>query len=110
MIPRIRSFDDVCSALSRDVSRAVFAVIGHDDDDIRGQQLTPERVDRGGDSRLFVVRGDQYGDLRTVRAAIDASIATLNQLHERGDMKAEEVAKAIKSLGVNPDKIDPLYA
>ena len=37
-------------------------------------------------------------------------IATLYKLHLQGKVDAKVVEKAIKDLGVNPDKIAPLYA
>lgn len=37
-------------------------------------------------------------------------IASLYQLSKQGKIDASEVEKAIKDLGVNPDKISPLYA
>ena len=37
-------------------------------------------------------------------------LASLYQLAEQGKMKHEEVAKAIKDLDYDPEKIDPLYA
>jgi pyruvate dehydrogenase E1 component len=37
-------------------------------------------------------------------------IATLYQLSQEGKVDASEVAKAIKDLGVDPEKINPLYA
>ncbi|MFK7765866.1 MAG: pyruvate dehydrogenase (acetyl-transferring), homodimeric type [Mariniblastus sp.] len=37
-------------------------------------------------------------------------IASLYQLSKEGKVDASEVEKAIKDLGVNPDKISPLYA
>ena len=37
-------------------------------------------------------------------------IATLYQLHKDGKLEASVVEKAIKDLGVDPEKIDPLYA
>lgn len=37
-------------------------------------------------------------------------IATLYQLSQEGKIEASEVAKAIKDLGVNPEKTAPLYA
>ena len=38
------------------------------------------------------------------------AIATLYQLSQQGEIKPEEVAKAIKELDVDPEKISPLYA
>ena len=38
------------------------------------------------------------------------AIATLYQLSQEGKVDAKEVEKAIKDLGVNPDKVSPLYA
>jgi len=37
-------------------------------------------------------------------------VATLYQLSQEGKVDAKEVAKAIKDLGVDPEKINPLYA
>ena len=38
------------------------------------------------------------------------TIAALYQLHKRGEIEADAVAAAVKSLGVDPNKIDPLTA
>ena len=38
------------------------------------------------------------------------TIAALYQLHKRGEIEAAAVADAVKSLGVDPNKIDPLTA
>jgi pyruvate dehydrogenase E1 component len=38
------------------------------------------------------------------------AIAALYQLHELGDISGQDVAKAIKTLDVDPNKISPLYA
>ena len=38
------------------------------------------------------------------------AIATLYRLHKRGMYDASFVAKAIKDLDVNPEKIDPYFA
>ncbi|MCH2179019.1 MAG: pyruvate dehydrogenase (acetyl-transferring), homodimeric type [Mariniblastus sp.] len=38
------------------------------------------------------------------------TIATLYQLSQEGQIEAEVVAKAIQEMGVDPDKISPLYA
>jgi pyruvate dehydrogenase complex dehydrogenase (E1) component len=37
-------------------------------------------------------------------------IATLYQLSQRGKFDAKKVAKAVKSLGVDPSKTSALYA
>ena len=44
---------------------------------------------------------------------VDAEFVTLGALHQlmqSGALKPQDVAKAIKDLDINPDKIDPLYA
>jgi pyruvate dehydrogenase E1 component len=38
------------------------------------------------------------------------ALAALYRLHKRGQYDAAFVAKAIKELGVNPDKVDPYFA
>jgi len=38
------------------------------------------------------------------------AIAALYRLHKQGDVAAETVAQAIKDLGVDPDKKNPLWA
>ena len=38
------------------------------------------------------------------------TVAALYQLHKRGEIDAKAVAAAVKSLGIDPDKIDPLTA
>ncbi len=38
------------------------------------------------------------------------AIASLYQLSKQGKIKPEDVAKAIKDLDVNPEKVSPLYA
>ena len=35
------------------------------------------------------------------------ALAALHQLAKRGDIKAEVVKKAVKTLGINPDKLNP---
>ena len=37
-------------------------------------------------------------------------MAALDQLARRGEIKPERVAKAIKELGIDPDKVDPVRA
>jgi pyruvate dehydrogenase E1 component len=37
-------------------------------------------------------------------------IATLYRLCKQGKIPAEDVAKAISDLGVNPDKVNPYFA
>ena len=38
------------------------------------------------------------------------TLATLDQLARRGDIKPARVEKAIKELGIDPEKLDPLTA
>ncbi len=38
------------------------------------------------------------------------AVAVLDQLARRGEIKAERVAKAIKELGIDPEKADPVCA
>jgi len=44
---------------------------------------------------------------------VDAECITLATLHElqlQGDVAAKDVAQAIKDLGIDPDKTDPVMA
>jgi pyruvate dehydrogenase E1 component len=70
------------------------------------------------DNEMMVLGTDGMGRSETRPALrrhfeVDAeciTIATLYQLSEEGKIEASEVAKAIEELGVNPEKISPLYA
>jgi len=78
----------------------------------------PEQIARWVPGEFFALGTDGMGRSES-RAAlrrhfeVDAEsivIATLYRLHRRGELDAETVAKAIKDLGVNPDKVDPYFA
>jgi pyruvate dehydrogenase E1 component len=78
----------------------------------------PEQITRWVPGELYALGTDGMGRSES-RAAlrrhfeVDAEcivIATLYRLHRRGELDAEIVAKAIKDLGVDPDKVDPYFA
>ena len=78
-----------------------------------GEQLTPWIP---GD--YLVLGTDGMGRSETRPALrrhfeVDAelvTVAALFQLQKQGKLKPEDVAKAIKELDVDPNKVDPLYA
>ena len=78
----------------------------------------PEQIARWVPGEFFALGTDGMGRSETRTALrrhfeVDAEcivIATLYRLHRRGELDAETVAKAIKDLGVNPEKFDPYFA
>jgi pyruvate dehydrogenase E1 component len=57
-------------------------------------------------------RSDDRPDLRR-HFEIDAEsivIAALSRLAQRKELKPQQVQQAIKELGINPDKVDPVRA
>lgn len=79
-------------------------------------KLVPEQIARWVPGGLYALGTDGYGRSDTRGALrrffeIDAecvSIAVLHQLVQRGEIEAKTVQKAIKDLGVAPDKPDPV--
>jgi pyruvate dehydrogenase E1 component len=76
----------------------------------------PEMIDRWVPGGVYALGADGFGRSDT-RAAlrrffeVDAeciALAALHQLARRGDIKASRVQKAIKELGIDPDKADPM--
>jgi pyruvate dehydrogenase E1 component len=78
----------------------------------------PEMITRWVPGGLVALGTDGFGRSEN-RASlrrffeVDAEsivVAALDQLRKRGEVKPERVAKAIKELGLNPDKADPVRA
>ena len=78
----------------------------------------PEMITRWVPGGLTPLGTDGFGRSETRQALrrhfeVDAeciAIAALDQLARRGEIKPERVAKAIKELGVDPEKVDPVRA
>jgi pyruvate dehydrogenase E1 component len=78
----------------------------------------PEMISRWVPGGLTPLGTDGFGRSETREALrrhfeVDAeciAVAALDQLAQRGEIKAERVAKAIKELGVDPEKVDPVRA
>jgi len=78
----------------------------------------PEMIARWVPGGLTPLGTDGFGRSETREALrrhfeVDAemiAVAALDQLARRGEIKAEWVAKAIKELEVDPDKVDPVRA
>ena len=78
----------------------------------------PEQLQPWVPGDYFVLGTDGMGRSETREAlrrhfevdAASITIATLYRLAKQGKVDASEVAKAIKDLGVDPEKADPLYA
>jgi pyruvate dehydrogenase E1 component len=78
----------------------------------------PEQIGRWLPGELFALGTDGMGRSETRETLrrhfeVDAEcivIATLWRLHKQGVFDAAFVAKAIKDLGVNPEKVDPYFA
>ena len=78
----------------------------------------PEQIARWVPGELYALGTDGMGRSETRETLrrhfeVDAEsivIATLYRLHKRGLFDASFVAKAIKDLGMNPDKTDPYFA
>jgi pyruvate dehydrogenase E1 component len=78
----------------------------------------PEMISRWVPGGLFVLgtdgfgRSDSRGALRRF-FEVDAeciALAALYQLMKRGEMKPEEVEEAVKQLGIDPEKPNPMRA
>ena len=78
----------------------------------------PEQISRWLPGELYALGTDGMGRSETRETLrrhfeVDAEsivIATLWRLHKQGVFDAAFVAKAIKDLGVNPEKMDPYFA
>ena len=78
----------------------------------------PEQISQWVPDGLYALGTDGMGRSETREALrrhfeVDAeciTIAALYQLQQRGEIEAEAVAAAVKSLGVDPNKINPLRA
>jgi pyruvate dehydrogenase E1 component len=78
----------------------------------------PEMIARWLPGPLTPLGTDGYGRSDTRQALrrhfeVDAeciALAALDQLARRGEIKPERVAKAIKELGIDPKKVDPVNA
>jgi pyruvate dehydrogenase E1 component len=81
-------------------------------------RAVPEQLDPWIPGGLFVLGTDGFGRSETREPLrrhfeVDAEcivVGTLSQLAKQGAIGADRVAKAIKSLGIDPDKIDPASA
>ena len=81
-------------------------------------KLVPEQITRWVPGDYYILGTDGFGRSETRENTrrffeIDAEsivIATLHRLEITGKVKATIVKKAIKNLGVDPDKVDPLLA
>jgi pyruvate dehydrogenase E1 component len=81
-------------------------------------QALAEQINPWVPGGLFALGTDGMGRSETRETLrrhfeVDAEcivIAALHQLYQQGKVAAETVAGAIKSLGVDPDKINPQYA
>jgi pyruvate dehydrogenase E1 component len=81
-------------------------------------KTVPEMVSRWVPGGLFPLGTDGFGRSDSRQALrrffeVDAEcivVATLWRLAQRGEIKAAIVKKAIKELGVDPEKLDPLRA
>jgi pyruvate dehydrogenase E1 component len=81
-------------------------------------KLVPEMIARWVPGGLTPLGTDGFGRSETRQALrrhfeVDAeciAVAALDQLARRGEIKPERVAKAIKELGVDPEKVDPVRA
>ena len=78
----------------------------------------PEQIGRWVPGDFYALGTDGMGRSETREALrrhfeVDAesiALAALYRLHKGGRFDAAFVAKAIRDLGVNPDKIDPYFA
>ncbi len=81
-------------------------------------KLESDRIDRWVPGGLFSLGTDGFGRSDTREALrrffeVDAeciTIAVLNQLAKRGEVKKTHVSKAIKELEIDPEKVDPVLA
>jgi pyruvate dehydrogenase E1 component len=81
-------------------------------------KLLPEMIDRWVPGGLTPLGTDGFGRSEN-RASlrrffeVDAeciTLAALDQLAQRGEIKPERVQKAIKELGIDPEKVNPVYS
>jgi len=78
----------------------------------------PEQISRWVPGELYALGTDGVGRSETRETLrrhfeVDAeciALATLWRLHKRGQLDAGFVERAIKDLGVNPEKVDPYFA
>ena len=78
----------------------------------------PEMISRWVPGGLFPLGTDGFGRSESREALrrffeVDAeciAIAALSRLMQQGEVKPAQVAKAIKDLNVNPEKVNPLQA
>jgi pyruvate dehydrogenase E1 component len=78
----------------------------------------PEMIARWVPGGLVPLGTDGFGRSETRQALrrhfeVDAecmAVAALDQLARRGEIKPERVAKAIKELGIDPEKVNPVQA
>jgi pyruvate dehydrogenase E1 component len=81
-------------------------------------RAVPEQIAPWAPGGLYVLGTDGLGRSETRTALrrhfeVDAecvAIAALYQLSRRGDVPAADVARAIRELDVNPEKVDPYFA
>lgn len=81
-------------------------------------KVMADQVSRWVPGGLYALGTDGFGRSETREALrrffeVDAesiTVAVLHQLVRRGEMKAETAAKAIKDLGVDPEKLNPLVS
>src|SRR5206468_12452133 len=81
-------------------------------------KAVPEMIDRWVPGGLYPLGTDGFGrseDRPSLRRffEVDAeciTLAALEQLAQRGEIKPERVQKAIKELGIDPEKANPVYA
>jgi pyruvate dehydrogenase E1 component len=81
-------------------------------------KLVPDQIARWVPGGLFSLGTDGFGRSDTREAVrrffeIDAEcivLAALYQLSQKGLLKVNQVVKAIKELGVDPEKVDPLLS
>ena len=81
-------------------------------------RAVPEQLDPWIPGGLFVLGTDGFGRSETREPLrrhfeVDAEcivVGTLSQLAKQGAIGVDRVSKAIKSLGIDPDKIDPASA
>ena len=81
-------------------------------------QALPEQIDPWVPGGLFALGTDGMGRSETREALrrhfeVDAEcivVASLYQLQQRGEIEPQAVADAIQSLGIDPNKVNPLYA
>jgi pyruvate dehydrogenase E1 component len=81
-------------------------------------KLVPDMVARWVPGGLYSLGTDGFGRSDTREALrrffeVDAeciAVAALHQLAQRGEIKPAAVQKAIKELGVDPEKADPVVS